>query len=179
LNIVFFQFAHFIDAMGLCMQLLCVVANAFIKRQKLQIQGNTVTVSWAPAAANASADDDDAVHDDMLRRTVTVQDVSDDMADIASVYLENPRKNGGMLESSSYNEASKQLTLCFVSQQGMHGRLLVPVCEMIYCWLGGRKGIRPVKNRVVGYWRGYLSGATCRLACGPADATATHCLLLQ
>jgi len=27
------------------------------------------------------------------------------------------------------------------------------------CWLGGRKGIRPVKN-----WRGYLSGARCRLA---------------
>ena len=25
----------------------------------------------------------------------------------------------------------------------------------------------------------YLSGARCRLACGPADATATHYLLLQ
>jgi len=47
-----------------------------------------------------------------------------------------------------------------------------------YCWLGDRKGIRPVKNWVVGCWRGYLSGARCRLACGPADATATHCLLL-
>ena len=46
-------------------------------------------------------------------------------------------------------------------------------------WLGSRKGIRPVKNRVVGCWRGYLSGARCRLAYGPADATATHCLLLQ
>ena len=39
------------------------------------------------------------------------------------------------------------------------------------CWLGGRKGIRPVKNWVVGCWRGYLSGARCRLAYGPADAT--------
>ena len=47
------------------------------------------------------------------------------------------------------------------------------------CWLGGRKGIRPVKNWVVGCWCGYLSGARCRLAYGPADATATHCLLLQ
>jgi len=28
-------------------------------------------------------------------------------------------------------------------------------------------------------WRGYLTGARCRLAYGPADATATHCLLLQ
>ena len=48
-----------------------------------------------------------------------------------------------------------------------------------HCWLGGRKGIRPVKNWVVGCWRGYLSGAMCRFAYGPADAIATHCLLLQ
>ena len=44
------------------------------------------------------------------------------------------------------------------------------------CWLGYRKGIRPVKNWVVGCWCGYLSGVRCRLASGPADATATHCL---
>ena len=44
---------------------------------------------------------------------------------------------------------------------------------------GSRKGIRPVKNWVVGCWRGYLSRARCRLAYGPADATATYCLLLQ
>ena len=48
------------------------------------------------------------------------------------------------------------------------------------CWLGGRKGIRPVKNWAVGCWLGYLPGARCcRLACSPADFTATHCLLLQ
>jgi len=34
-------------------------------------------------------------------------------------------------------------------------------------------------KRVVGYWSGYLSGARCRLAYGPDDATATHGLLLQ
>jgi len=43
------------------------------------------------------------------------------------------------------------------------------------CWAG----IRPVKNLVVGCWHGYLSGARCMLAYGPADATATHCLLRQ
>jgi len=32
------------------------------------------------------------------------------------------------------------------------------------CWLGGRKGIRSVKNWVVRCWHGYLSGARCRLA---------------
>jgi len=46
------------------------------------------------------------------------------------------------------------------------------------CWLVGRKGTRPVKTWVVGCWRGYVSGVRCRLAYGPADAIATHCLLL-
>ena len=60
------------------------------------------------------------------------------------------------------------------------------------CWLGVRKGIRPLvgsqeghpacKSRAVRFLCGYLSGARCRLfACGPADATATpkphHCLI--
>jgi len=31
------------------------------------------------------------------------------------------------------------------------------------CWLGGRKGIRPVINWVVGCWRGYLSGVSADL----------------
>jgi len=47
------------------------------------------------------------------------------------------------------------------------------------CWLGGRKGIRPVKNWVFGCWHGYLSGVRCRLAYDAADATATHCLLIS
>jgi len=40
--------------------------------------------------------------------------------------------------------------------------------------LVGRQEERPAcKNRLVGYWCGYLSGARCRLfAYGPADATA-------
>ena len=44
-------------------------------------------------------------------------------------------------------------------------------------WHEGR--IQPVKKWVVGCWHGYLSGARCRLAYSPADATATHCLLLH
>ena len=35
------------------------------------------------------------------------------------------------------------------------------------------------KTRVVGCWRGYLSGSRCRLAYGRAVATASHCLLLH
>jgi len=45
--------------------------------------------------------------------------------------------------------------------------------------VGRQEGIRPVKNWMVGCWHGYLSEARYRLAYGPADATATHCLLLQ
>jgi len=48
--------------------------------------------------------------------------------------------------------------------------LLLSTCIKIHQWQ---------QQVVVGCWRGYLSGARCRLAYGPADATATHCLLLQ
>jgi len=50
---------------------------------------------------------------------------------------------------------------------------------LVICVSGWQEGHPACKNWVVGCWRGYLSGARCRLACGPADATATHCLLLQ
>jgi len=46
--------------------------------------------------------------------------------------------------------------------------------------LVGRQEGHPVcKKWVVGCWRGYWSEVRCRLIYGPADATATHCLLLQ
>ena len=45
--------------------------------------------------------------------------------------------------------------------------------------VGRQEGHPACKKRVVRCWRGCLSGARCRLAYGPADATATHCLLLQ
>ena len=47
------------------------------------------------------------------------------------------------------------------------------------CWLGGRKGIRPVKKmsgEVLTWLSVWSEVQTC--IC-PADATATHCLLLQ
>jgi len=71
--------------------------------------------------------------------------------------------------------------LLWAQQAGDIDRLLQQCLPSVLwrCWLGGRKGIRSVKNWVVGCWRGYLTGARCRLAYGPADATATHYLLLQ
>jgi len=40
--------------------------------------------------------------------------------------------------------------------------------------VGRQEGHPACKKRVVGCWRGCLSGARCRLAYGPADAIATH-----
>jgi len=45
--------------------------------------------------------------------------------------------------------------------------------------VGWQEGHLARKNSVVGCWHGYLSGARCRFAYGPADTTATHYLLLQ
>ena len=52
------------------------------------------------------------------------------------------------------------------------------ICLCMHSMLGVRKGIRPVKNLSCGMLA-WLSGMRCRLAYGPADATATHYLLLQ
>ena len=44
-----------------------------------------------------------------------------------------------------------------------------------HCWLGVRKSIPPVKNRLMRRWCGYLSGGRCRLfAYRPADATTSQ-----
>ena len=69
------------------------------------------------------------------------------------------------------DEANERLSIWFLRE----GLPSVLWC----CWLRGKKSIQLVKNWVVGRWRGYLSGARCRLAYGPADAITTHCLLLQ
>ena len=45
--------------------------------------------------------------------------------------------------------------------------------------VGQQEGHPACRNWVVGCWHGYLSGVRCRLAYSPADANATHCLLLQ
>ena len=91
-----------------------------------------------------------------------------------------------------HRRAQRPLKLLCINMQPSHLYLLSNYQQTVYlcftstampsvlwrCWLVGRKGIQPVKNWVVGCWHG-MSGARCKLAYGPADATATHCLLLQ
>jgi len=45
--------------------------------------------------------------------------------------------------------------------------------------VGRQEGHPACKKLSGGVLAWYLSGARCRLVYGPADATATHCLLLQ
>ena len=68
----------------------------------------------------------------------------------------------------------------------MEQRIIIETVSKAYClqcfdtvgWAAGRaSGLQ--KTWVVQCWQGYLSGARCRLAYGPVDTTAAHCLLLQ
>jgi len=70
-------------------------------------------------------------------------------------------------------------TVCcisFITDTDISNCYKVNTVVLWHCWLGVRKSIRPVKNWVMGYWR----GVWCKwFVYGPADATATHHLLLQ
>ena len=58
----------------------------------------------------------------------------------------------------------------------MNGYFYLNAFSALTLRLGGRNGIRLVKNSVTGCWQGYLSGVRCTLAYGSADAMATHSL---
>ena len=66
--------------------------------------------------------------------------------------------------------------LCVTFWPGVHCRHFVysynlSAVPSVLWHLAGRQ---PVKNWVVRCWHDYLSGARCRLACGPANANTTH-----
>jgi len=54
-------------------------------------------------------------------------------------------------------------------------RVCVSALTLLVGWLEGH----PACKKTEWWGAGWLSGARCRLAYGPADAIATHCLLLQ
>jgi len=65
---------------------------------------------------------------------------------------------------------------------GLLGKSLIVDALSALTLLAGRQERHPACEKLsggVGCWDGYLSGVRCRLAYGPADATATHCLLFQ
>jgi len=70
-------------------------------------------------------------------------------------------------------------TCCLSVNVGYVEYIIVIAFSALTLLVGQQEGHLACKNWVVGCWHGYLSGAICKFAYGPADATATHCLLLQ
>lgn len=101
---------------------LCLVATSLLERKTLQIKGYRISVQLAP---DQTTDDDDDDDDELLLlRTVVVHDVSRDMEEIVSIYLENPRTNGGPIESECYDEDKREMSVRFTDQQGLFTLLL-------------------------------------------------------
>ena len=82
-------------------------------------------------------------------------------------------------QSRNLSSTNRPLTLYLTGRHGLKIWIVYMPSVLWCCWMSSRKGIRPVENWVVGCWLGYVSGMRCRFAYGPADATATHYLLLQ
>ena len=78
--------------------------------------------------------------------------------------------------SQSHTQTSASFTMSTHMRQRLVLLLLFSALTLL---VGRQEGHPACKKLRVGCWRGYLSGARCRLAYGPADATATHCLSLQ
>jgi len=69
---------------------------------------------------------------------------------------------------------------CFVKTPAFPSILHLYICYISeQTLLVGRQEGHPACKKLSGGVLAWLSGARCRLAYGPADATATHCLLLQ
>jgi len=56
---------------------------------------------------------------------------------------------------------------------------LVSFFNALTLLVGWQEGHPACKIRVMECWCGCLSGVRCRLAYGPVDATASHCILFQ
>jgi len=81
------------------------------------------------------------------------------------------------------NSVCRSICHCVLHHTSLANFRWIALAEIAFSALtllvGWQEGHPACKNWVVGCWHGYLSGTRCRLAYGPADATATHCLLLQ
>jgi len=67
--------------------------------------------------------------------------------------------------------------LCFLLLRLLNVRFAFSALTLLVGRQEGHPACKELSGGVLG--RRYLSGASCRLAYGPADAIATHCLLLQ
>jgi len=73
-----------------------------------------------------------------------------------------------------HNSTKSQLFICFLIDQFLLH--LVFAFSALTLLVGQQKGHPACKKLSCGVLAWLLSGAMCRFAYGPADATATHCL---
>ena len=99
------------------------VAEALIKRGSLKIQGKEFILS-NPTFPSISlkpvveVDDEESLEEKEKRsRTVVVKNVTEEMEEIITVFLENPKKGGGEIESNEFDEKNETLTLRFVEKE--------------------------------------------------------------
>ena len=65
---------------------------------------------------------------------------------------------------------------CFILRNIINIKNILNALMLLVGWQEGHPACKRLNLRVLAC---YLSAVRCRLAYGPADATATHCLLLQ
>ena len=99
------------------------VAEALIKRGSLIIQGKEFILS-NPTFPSSSLkpvveeDDGESLEEKEKRsRSVVVKNVTEEMEETITVFLENPKKGGGEIESNELDEKNETLTLRFVEKE--------------------------------------------------------------
>ena len=97
----------------------------------------------------------------------------------ASRSISTSRDSSSPSRPTTSNGAARPLEhLANASVLPLDGWVILFAFSALTLLVGRQEGHPACKNWVVGCWHGCLSGARCA-AYGPADATATHCLLLQ
>jgi len=91
------------------------VAKHFLDQEVLKVQGVEVTVA-VKAEYSDSSDDDEAEN---VSRSIMVQGVSPDDEELILTALESSKKNGGTIESSTYDESTETVSVCFVQKEGL------------------------------------------------------------
>ena len=83
----------------------------------LNVEGYELPVALKPVSSesNESSDDEETVN---LSRSIIVQGVSLDVEDIIFAALENSKKNGGSIESSTYDASTETILVRFVDKAG-------------------------------------------------------------
>ena len=115
-----------------------------------------------------------------LAKTLQFLDPSDERFDAIPLYLESAVTHGSVMaqyllweRKYKYNTEWVSLPIIVVTSCIINA---FSALTLLVGWQEGHPACKILSGGVLAW---YLSRARCRLAYGSADATATHCLLLQ